>query len=147
MTQQPLITEPKRWVRVRVYGKPEPKGSFKAINIAGRAQAIPDNAKSKTWEKAVRLAASRVCRRHEWLPFDRPCAAEMTFFLRRPKKPKFRWPATKPDWDKLVRSTGDALSGIAYEDDARVVDAIVHLRYVEDGEQEVALIEVEEVME
>jgi len=145
--QQQLIEEPKRWVRIRVHGKPQPKGSFRAIMVEGRPTPIPDNSKSKTWERAVKLAASRVCRRHDWLPFDRPCSVEFTFFLLRPAKPKFKHPATKPDWDKLVRSTGDALSGIAYEDDARVVEATVHLRYVGKDSDQGVQIDVEEVRE
>lgn len=129
MTQAPLFDEPLRSVSFFVAGTPEPKGSFRAILVHGRPTPIPDNGKSKKWERAVKLVAARECRGHDWLPFDRPCAVEMTFSLARPENPKFSVPATKPDWDKLVRSTGDALTGIAYVDDARVVEARVLLQY------------------
>ncbi len=145
MNQGALFEEPKRSVVIRVNGKPEPKGSFRAVMVEGRPTPIPDNSKSKTWERAVKLAAARVCSKHDYLPFDRPCAVEITFHLRRPLKPKFRRPATKPDYDKLVRSTGDALSGIAYLDDARVVEAHIYLQYTDGGEG--ADIVVEEVTE
>jgi crossover junction endodeoxyribonuclease RusA len=147
MTQQPLIDEPPRFVIIRVYGVPQPKGSFRALTLNGRATAVPYNAKSKAWEKAVKLAASRSCRRYDWLPFDRPCSVTFEFFLRRPQKPRFRRPATKPDYDKLVRSTGDALSGVAYVDDARVVEAHTFLRYVDQPSDQGVLIEVAEVRE
>lgn len=129
MSQPALFDEPARVVHIWVQGTPEPKGSFRAILVKGVPTPIPDNSKSKTWERAVRLVASRICKEHDWLPFDRPCAVEMVFYMARPEKPKFRRPATKPDWDKLVRSTGDALSKLAYVDDARVVEATVRLEY------------------
>lgn len=124
-----LFSDPPRRVAFFVHGTPEPKGSFMAILVKGRPTPIPDNSKSKGWERAVKLVAARVCKEHDWLPFDRPCRVDMVFYMPRPAKPRFSRPATKPDWDKLVRSTGDALTGIAYVDDARVVEARVRLEY------------------
>ncbi len=56
------------------------------------------------------------------LPFSGPCKVSLTFTMPSCKKPKFPLPATKPDIDKLARSTLDALSGVIYTDDARIVD-------------------------
>ena len=47
--------------------------------------------------------------------------------LRAPKK--VLYPATKPDLDKLVRSVGDALKGLAYEEDSRIVDIDARKRF------------------
>ena len=38
-------------------------------------------------------------------------------------------PTTKPDWDNLGKLVSDALNGVAYDDDKRVVDARVRKFY------------------
>jgi Holliday junction resolvase RusA-like endonuclease len=50
----------------------------------------------------------------------------MRFRVPRPKSAPKRvlWPATRPDLDKLCRHAADALSGLIYTDDARVVELI-----------------------
>lgn len=55
---------------------------------------------------------------------DSPIDIQITFIFPRPKtvKRKKRPQMTvKPDVDKLVRSTLDALTGVAYDDDSQVV--------------------------
>lgn len=42
-------------------------------------------------------------------------------------------PAKKPDWDNIGKLVADALNGLAYRDDAQVVEAYVAKRYVEGG--------------
>ena len=50
--------------------------------------------------------------------------------------------AVKPDGDKLLRSTGDALSGVVIEDDARIVGCCWEKRYAIGAERPGALITV-----
>jgi Holliday junction resolvase RusA-like endonuclease len=38
-------------------------------------------------------------------------------------------PWVKPDWDKLSRATCDALTGLVWDDDSRVVRAVVEKRF------------------
>lgn len=38
-------------------------------------------------------------------------------------------PTTKPDWDNLGKGVSDALNGIAWTDDAQVVDCFTRKRY------------------
>jgi len=109
-----------------VQGIPEPKGSMRALIIAGKPQVIPNNKRSKKWEYAVKLAASHHAPKK---PLDEPIRVEFYFKMPSPKKPKFSLPATKPDWDKLCRSTGDALTKVIYFDDARITDFKGNLRY------------------
>jgi Holliday junction resolvase RusA-like endonuclease len=52
-------------------------------------------------------------------------------------------PRSKPDVDKLARTTLDALTGIAFDDDSRIVDLVTRKRYAEPG-REGARITVEE---
>lgn len=121
-------------------GEPEPKGSARALLINGRPTVIPDNAHFSLWERTVKLAASRCA--PEGGPIDRPIALRFRFVMPRPKNPSFWCPATRPDWDKLSRSTGDALNKMLYVDDARVVRATVDLEY---GETPGAMISVREL--
>jgi Holliday junction resolvase RusA-like endonuclease len=60
-----------------------------------------------------------------------PVAVVMDFYMARPPSiPKKRSHlVVKPDLDKLIRATSDALSGILYADDAQVVDLSVRKHY------------------
>lgn len=50
--------------------------------------------------------------------------------------------AVKPDGDKLLRSTGDALSGVVIEDDARIVGGSWEKRYCISAERPGAIVTV-----
>jgi Holliday junction resolvase RusA-like endonuclease len=60
----------------------------------------------------------------------------------RPSAPA--WPAVRPDLSKLVRSTEDALSGVIWEDDSRVVQTTSTKLYCRDGQLPGAVISVSE---
>jgi len=49
-------------------------------------------------------------------------------------------PQSKPDWDNLGKITSDALNGIAYKDDAQVVDGRVLKRFGSRARVEVAVV-------
>lgn len=51
------------------------------------------------------------------IPLKGPIAIKAEFWLSR---------QGRPDWDNLVKLATDALNGIAYEDDAQIVQAVVH---------------------
>lgn len=102
-----------------VAGQPAPKGSYSARLIGGRAIPFAQGAaKIKAWERAVRTVASRYI--PEGGPLAVPVRVELTFSMRRPKKPRFRVPAVVPDLDKITRSTIDALSRHLFVDDSLV---------------------------
>ena len=90
----------------------------------------------KPWREDVRTATERAMYEQFWTPddADQALAVDLVFWLRRPLgHPKTRRtnPITKPDIDKLARSTLDALtSGGALHDDARVVRLTTRKRYV-----------------
>lgn len=52
-------------------------------------------------------------------------------------------PTKKPDWDNIGKIVTDALNGLAYYDDAQVVDAHVVKRY---AERPMVTVEIEEVI-
>jgi len=143
---------------IDVLGTPAPKGSARAFYKAGmkRAVIVKDNSeRQKSWDRAVREAALEVIgERVEPVYVGCPVVVEIVFRLKRPAS---HWskkggllpsaplvPTTKPDGDKLLRTTWDALTGLAWDDDSRIADGIVRKRYAEPG-REGARITIEEL--
>lgn len=129
-------------IRFFVQGIPAPKGSARAFFVKqlGRAVITNANAKTRPWEQAIRAEASAAgCR-----PGIGPILVEAEFCFPRNKGHlgKFgllpsapRTHTKKPDLDKLVRALLDGLTGLAFADDAQVVELRVTKRYApENGE-------------
>ena len=106
-------------IEIIVYGDPGPQGSKRHV---GRGIMVESSKKVKPWREAVKYAAIECEAAGKRL--DGPLGVSLIFTLKRPvSAPKRRWaPDTKPDLDKLVRSTLDALTqaGVIV-DDARIV--------------------------
>jgi crossover junction endodeoxyribonuclease RusA len=141
-------------IRFEVLGTPTPKGSMRAVARFGRAFVVPggDSETRKrlaTWDQNVREGAAIACRAAgfdlETPAFvDGPVRVLLTFRLRRPKghwnktglSPKAPlYPAVKPDVDKLERAVLDALTGVAFADDAQVCEVIKNKVYAYPGEE------------
>lgn len=125
-----------------VFGTPAPQGSKRAFRLPnGRINLVETSKAIEPWREDVRNAALH--KREEGVePFDGPLSMRLVFTLAKPASaPRRRrsWPSRKPDLDKLMRSTLDALtqSGLI-ADDARVVD-VTRLAKVYPGEDEEAL--------
>jgi Holliday junction resolvase RusA-like endonuclease len=104
-------------LEIKVIGIPGPQGSKRHV---GGGRLVESSKKVKPWREAVVWAAIEAGGK-----IAGPVGVEIVFTLPKPKSaPKTRrtWPDRKPDIDKLVRSTFDALKTAGtYEDDARVV--------------------------
>ena len=112
-------------------GVPIPQGS-KAVSRSGHA--YESNRKLRPW-RAVCESHLRAWRTvYGGGTYDGPLGIEVTFYLPRPKRPRWELPAVKPDADKLARALGDALtaSGVI-RDDARVTTWRIRKRYGEPG--------------
>jgi Holliday junction resolvase RusA-like endonuclease len=131
-------------ITLDVLGIPAPKGSGRAMLIAGRARFIASssgaNATNQTaWCRAIERSAGGC------VLIDGPVRVSIAFRVRRPighytnrgelreKAPPY--PAVSPDLDKLVRCTLDALTGLAFDDDARVVALTVTKQYATPGRE------------
>ena len=113
-----------------VPGHPISKGSMRAFKLPnGAVISTASNASSlKPWEATIRSIAAKEI--SGFLPPENAIRIELSFYLQRPKghfkksgevsEKAPRFPAKKPDVDKLCRSVLDALTGIAYHDDAQV---------------------------
>lgn len=126
-------------IEFKVYGTPGPQGSKRFV---GGGRMIESSAKVKPWREAVKWAAREAMEPAE-LSISRHCngaivgaiALEVTFTLPKPKSAKRgAVPSKKPDLDKLIRSTSDAITDAgAWEDDGRVVSIVAHKRYPNEG--------------
>jgi len=108
-----------------VYGTPEPQGSMKAFVIAGRARVTSSNKNLKPYRQQVSGAAIVESEKQGFVMAGKHVAVEVEYhfyFERPPSIPKKRTlHVVRPDLDKLLRSTTDALTGILYADDSQIV--------------------------
>ncbi len=115
-----------------VHGPASTKGSTRSFVSAntGRVVTLADAKSLPAWTQAVAFSAKAAgVKLHlapqaigiaVWLIFQRPQSVSVS------KRPSM---TVKPDVDKCLRATLDALTGIAYADDAQVVAAHVRKRY------------------
>jgi crossover junction endodeoxyribonuclease RusA len=122
-----------------VVGTPAPQGSKRGFynKSLNRVQLVESSAKVKPWRQDVKAAALNAIANQPgaWATLDGPLTVTICFYLTRPRshygtgrnaqllKPSApTFPATKPDLDKLIRATLDAIGEAAvWVDDSRVV--------------------------
>lgn len=141
-------------VLIEVLGRPAPKGSARAFvnKRTGRAFVAPGGAATTEariadWNSAVRDAARRAIGERDAPMFvDRPLVVTIKFRLARPAghwgkgasagkiKPNAPgFPRSKPDIDKLARTTLDALTGTVFDDDSRIIGLDLAKLYAQPG--------------
>lgn len=154
------LTMARRRVAFDVFGVAVAKGSARSFGFhlrdhAGqpvigkngqpiiRTATTNANPKTKGWEQLVREQAQTIAADGVFIG---PVVLTVTFRLPRPQSlPKRQLHHTKkPDLDKLVRCTNDALTGVLYIDDAQIVDLHARKTYVAIGAAPSAHITVEE---
>lgn len=116
---------------ITVRGLPAPQGSKRHV---GKGVMVESSKHVKPWREAVKHAALEVVG-DDFQPLDGPLLVSMVFSFARPKghfgtgrnagvlragAPLF--PCGKPDLSKLARATEDALTGVVWVDDSRVVE-------------------------
>ena len=117
------------------YTTPQPQGSSKGFVIKGRAVITSANKKLRPFRGDVTReamyalaqsgAAAPLAAKHV------PVTLCIDFYFARPQSvPKRRsGMVVRPDLDKCVRSTTDALTGLLYHDDAQVTEYRVRKFY------------------
>src|SRR6195952_3495259 len=109
-------------VSFRVYGTPAPQGSKRHV---GNGRMIESSAKVKPWREAVKWAYLASDELSMCTPsIEGPVGVTVVFSLTRPASTPKRVtaPAKRPDLDKLLRSTFDALGDAGvWKDDSQVV--------------------------
>jgi Holliday junction resolvase RusA-like endonuclease len=110
-------------------GEPAPQGSKTGFIKNGRVVMIESSKKVKPWREAVaaQTQAKVLC------ALQNPVEIALVFHLPKPKTVTRKWPAVKPDLDKLIRSTFDGLTtGGLYTDDALVIAVSASKQYATD---------------
>ena len=136
-----------RWLFM-VYGTPVPQGSMKATvhRQTGRVVMFPsNNVMLKAWRNTI--AREAAVRKPAWLrePWDGPVWVSYTYVFERSRNDYLadgislrsgarRYPDVAPDKDKLDRAVNDALTGIAFTNDGRIVAGPSEKRYGAPGE-------------
>lgn len=118
-------------ISFQVIGRPAPQGSKKSI---GNNRFVETSKYLPAWRAAVTEAAKAAIP-DDFVLFDCPVGVSMNFFIERPKNPKFIYPAVAPDASKLQRAVEDALTGVVWADDARVVEWHGSENYCEANEE------------
>ena len=139
-----------------VVGTPAPGGSKSAFRhrSTGRIVVVDAGGKrTKDWRAAVAAAGREAMEGRE--PLRPPLALTVLFRMPRPashlnRSGKLRrsspvFPTSRPDLTKLLRSTEDALTGIAWADDATIVEQWVAKLYAHPSEKPSARITVREL--
>lgn len=144
-------------LQFRVYGVPQPGGSKRGfVNPkTGRVIITEDAKRNKTWRESVKVAALEAMGGVAIVATG-PLVLDVMFVMPRPKyhfgsgknadrlKPSAPyWHTTKPDATKLLRSTEDALTEVAWGDDAQIAWQRVRKRYAMVGEQPGAIVLVD----
>jgi Holliday junction resolvase RusA-like endonuclease len=146
-------------ISIRVYGTPAPQGSKRVFPrkrdgiYTGQFAVVEQNKQPvRNWRDDVKAAA--LIYKPDGGPITGPVEVTVNFLLKRPKshygtgrnaavlKPSApAVPATSPDWDKLARSTMDALTSAGiWADDGQVWNAHVRKLYAPAGSQAGAVI-------
>lgn len=64
-------------------------------------------------------------------PLVGPLYLHVIFYLSRPKKPKFKYPAVRPDLDNFLKALMDGCDKIIWHDDAQVCNLAAAKYYTE----------------
>jgi len=116
-----------------VPGVVRPQGSMRAVQHHGRVRTFHVNHDDlMAWRGAVTAQAADLW--GDEPPLDEAVVLSADFWLARPPSvPKRRTrPDRGPDLDKLVRAVGDALTGIVFTNDARIVAVYAAKHYADE---------------
>jgi Holliday junction resolvase RusA-like endonuclease len=125
-------------IRLTVFGVAQPQGNKTGfVNRATGKVAMREgrsneaNASFKDWRSAVAAAGREWQASNGAVLLDEPLGLTAIFHLPKPSSaPKWKlWARGRPDVDKLARAVLDALTGVLWVDDSRVVSLHVQKPY------------------
>jgi Holliday junction resolvase RusA-like endonuclease len=137
-------------LRFTVFGRPQAKGSKRALPAGGRTGGRiilrDSNPNAAAWANRVADRAQQaILADPEWVDVEilrNPVTVELLFYFARPQghygtgrnRDKLRPSAPPemaimPDIDKLARCTLDAMTGVVFHDDGQVAELYLRKRY------------------
>ena len=135
-------------IRFTVPGDPQGKGRPRFSRETCRA-VTPQ--KTVNYETLVKWCYQTSCGRLKFepgIPLDMRVFAYLGIPASAPKKKQelmrqnILRPTKKPDFDNIGKITADALNGLAYHDDAQVVDSMIRKFYSDNPRVEILITEV-----
>lgn len=127
-------------IKFTVFCRPQPQGSSRAFMVKGRPIITSTNKNLKSFRQQVSLVALAAMRagQHTKIQKNVPVDLTVTFYFQRPaSKKKSAAMTVRPDCDKLLRSLGDSLTGICFDDDSQITDVCARKLYGEPERTEV----------
>ena len=95
----------------------------------------------KTREAEASVVGAFKAKYFDFVPLSSPLSVTMLFQFKKPKKEKKHF-TQRPDVDNLVKTVMDALNGVAWEDDAQIVQLVAQKVY---ADIEGTLVSIEEL--
>jgi Holliday junction resolvase RusA-like endonuclease len=142
-------------IQFTVYGTPVGKGRPKFSTFNGHATAYTP-AKTVNYENLVKLSYQQQCG-GKMYEKDVPLAIDIMAHFPIPKSVSKKKadmmragtirPTKKPDLDNCIKSICDALNGIAYYDDAQIVEVTMWKFYSDEPKAEITIRAVKEFSE
>lgn len=123
-------------VTFHVAGKPRAQGSKVLQSSGGKTWMRESDSSLPAWRDSIRAAAKQaMIVNGQDVPYQEAVSVHVLFIFKRPKTVSVNraYPNVKPDADKLARAVLDAMTGVCYVDDGRVVDLTVRKAYEQDG--------------
>jgi Holliday junction resolvase RusA-like endonuclease len=134
-------------MKFTIPGEPTGKGRPRVVSRGGFARAYTPE-KTAAYENLVKLEYERQCQGQR---ISAPAPITMTVHAfygiskgdsKRRRAEKLRGdllPTKKPDCDNVLKVIADALNGLAYDDDAQIVFAVIRKLYGEEPRVEVEI--------
>ena len=136
-------------IRFTVLGRPQQKGSKRALLVKGKPVITDANAKARPWATRITVAAREA---YQGELIRDAVEIELRFFFARPKAHMGtgknagtvlasapRHMIVAPDSDKICRTVLDALTGVVYKDDSQIARLVAVKSY---GEPERCEVEI-----
>ena len=127
-------------IHFTAYGNVQPAHRPRASVVNGHVHQRNDP-RHTNWMRVIQMQA--MSHRPETL-LDGPLSLRVEFYLLQPKSVRRQYPAVKPDLSNLLKAVEDALNGLLWTDDSRIVELVVHKHYGNPSRVEVAVQEIGE---
>lgn len=147
MSKWTVITLADLTVRFVVPGQPQGKGRPRFSTYAGRVHTRTPEA-TVIYENLIKTEYQIQCGSHRFQK-DVPLYLCITAYYSIPQskskhqqalmQSKSIRPTKKPDWDNIGKVVADSLNGIAYHDDAQIVESVVRKFYSHEPRVEVII--------
>ncbi|HAB9977055.1 TPA_asm: RusA family crossover junction endodeoxyribonuclease [Listeria monocytogenes] len=125
---------------------PQERPRFRSL---GKFIQTYDPPKSKEYKKKIANVAKMYA---PGAPINSPIQIKLIFFVTMPTSKSKKWkqraltgqefPAVRPDIDNYVKAVLDALNGIMFSDDGKIIELIAYKRYSDVARTEVSITEL-----